>query len=268
MDSKNYEFIIEYLEFLKLKGKIKIETIDCYKKEIEDFVDFISPESVLDVTNFRFIKYIETLEKKYSLGGIRRKIAAINGLYKYYLKKGIITIDPIEGVKVVNNQVKENNYIKQIEINKLLESCDKDPRGERDKLLIMLLSTSGFKINDLLKIRLRDILNYKEINIIKKNGILIISLDEIQRDILKRFINESNPLIEEEKNEFLFKELSRQNFRARFKRCCKNAGIDEEISPNEIKELAIEEKKALEESVEEKKKRKRAEYFKIGIGDD
>ena len=54
-----------------------------------------------------------------------------------------------------------------------------------------------------------------------------------------KYILEMRDKIDEPKGEYLFKNLSRQNFRARFIKYSKLAGIEAAVSPNEVKNTII-----------------------------
>lgn len=264
----NNKKVESYLQGLEHQGQINRETLEGYKKELELFKEFVYPESLVTQTNYGILRYIEKLKERYSPLTIKKKVTILNGFYKYLLKKEIIEVNPVEGVTLPTNQKARERQVDKGEIRSVLDYCDNDPKGTRDKLLITLISLSGEKINDLLSIKLDDIILFKEINILKKKGIIKVELDEESSQLLRDYIENKRDKIEEPREEYLFKNLSRQNFRARFIKYCKMAGINEEISPVEIKKIVKKERDSLvEEGLEREKKIKEA-YIKIGIGDD
>ncbi len=264
----NIEIINAYIESLSKEKKISESTIEVYKKEINEFIDYIYPENIVSINSFNIMRYIEKLKENYSERTIKRKLISINGLYKYLFKKEIILLNPLEEIKFEVASRETSTTFNNGEINILLDYCEENPKGIRDKLLISLLMSSGVKINDLLGIKLKDIIGFKEINILKKNGRISIFLEEKDGNLLKKYILENRDKIEEERDEYLFKNLSRQNFRARFIKYSKMAGIKGEMSPNEIKKI-VEQKKNYEKLDKiDTLEKIRAEYIKIGIGDD
>lgn len=264
----NIEIIHTYIESLSREKKISQNTIEVYKKEINEFIDYIYPENILSVNSLKIMKYIEQLKENFSERTIKRKLISINGLYKYLFRKEMILLNPLEEIKFQIASKETSTNFNNGEINNLLDYCEENPKGIRDKLLINLLLSSGLKINDLLDIKLKDIIGFEEINILKKNGRISISLEEKDRNLLKRYILENRNKIDEEREEYLFKNLSRQNFRARFIKYSKMAGIKGDISPNEIKKITEQKKNSEKLDKIDTLEKIRAEYVKIGIGDD
>ncbi|MGL5054234.1 MAG: tyrosine-type recombinase/integrase [Fusobacteriaceae bacterium] len=264
----NIELIYTYIESLSREKKISQNTIEVYQKEIGEFIDYIYPENILSANNLKVMRYIEKLKENYSERTIKRKLISINGLYKFLFKNEIILLNPLDGIKFEIAPKKTSTNFNNGEINTLLDYCEENPKGVRDKLLISLLLSSGLKINDLLDIKTKDIIGFEEINILKKNGRISISLEEKDKILLKRYILENRDKIEEEREEYLFKNLTRQNFRARFIKYSKMAGIKGDISPNEIKKITEQKKNSEKLDKIDTLEKIRAEYIKIGIGDD
>ncbi|MGL4687298.1 MAG: tyrosine-type recombinase/integrase [Fusobacteriaceae bacterium] len=251
------------------KGRVSKETIEIYKNEIESFLNFIGDDDILKVSPLKILNYIEFLKKNFSDSSVKRRLASVNGFFKYLLKKEKINSNPIEGINVKIEVKPIKSKVEIEEIDSILDCCPKDPKGQRDKLIIELFKSSGLKISEILEIKISDIIKNKEINILKKTGKIVINLNEKETDSLKKFIEEFRNQIDEKKENYLFKELTRQNFRARFMKYCKLAGIEGQISPIEIKKtvkkLNIAKEKSESSSYID---RIRDVYMKIGIGDE
>ncbi|MGL5123542.1 MAG: tyrosine-type recombinase/integrase [Fusobacteriaceae bacterium] len=258
-----------YIINLIKKGRVSKETIEIYRNEIEDFIKFLENDDILKITPLKILSYIKNLKKNLLDSSVKRRLASINGLFKYLLKKEKITCNPIEGINIKIEIKPIKTKVEIEEINSILECCPKDSKGQRDKLVIELFKSSGLKISEILEIRMSDIINNKEINILKKTGKVVVNLNEKEATSLKEFIEEFRNEINEKKENYLFKELTRQNFRARFIKYCKLAGIKEEISPIEIKKtvknLIIAKEKQESSSYIDRIK---DVYMKIGIGDE
>ncbi len=267
-NSSNIDIMKSYIEAIEKEGKVSVNTIEVYKKEINEFAEYIYPENLLNINSLKIMKYIEKLSEKYSSRTIKRKLISLNGLYKYFFKTEKILLNPLEEIKFKVQIEEERVNIEKGEIKSLLDCCEETPKGFRDKLLINLLMKSGVKINDLINIKLKDIIGFQEINILKKNGRIAISLDESGKELLEKYILEMRDKIDEPKGEYLFKNLSRQNFRARFIKYSKLAGIEAAVSPNEVKNLSNVSKSAEKLERETFLEKIREKYIEIGIGDD
>lgn len=259
----NLEFLKEYIELLKKYGKNSEETIEIYRREIEDFLTFISQDKITELEEDIGIRYVENLRKKFSPLSIKRKIASVNGFFKYLIKKSVIEQNPFSEIKISQEQKENSPKVTTGEIVRIMDYCKSDHKGKRDRMIIYLLFISGLKINQILKIKKENILNPREITILEKKGIETIRLDSQGTEILRDYLEETE--LESEEN--LFGDLSRQTFRARFMKYCQEAGIGIPVSPIEIKKSVAEKKReniTANDFFQEMKK----EYMKIGIGDE
>ncbi|MGL5050293.1 MAG: tyrosine-type recombinase/integrase [Fusobacteriaceae bacterium] len=265
LNSESLKLKEQYINELVRKEKISMMTLDVYSKEIDEFMEYLDEESLLKVRPLKIMNYIQFLKKKYSDITVKRKIASLKGLYKYFLKKELIEASPLEGIKV---QIKEKKIDSKAGIghfNRILDFCHSDPKGLRDKMIITLLMKKVFKINDILNIKTSEIINEQEINTLILGEITAINLNKDEANLLKEY-SENRIKILEKKENYLFKEITRQNFRARFQKYCRLAGI-EEFSPSEIKKT-IKKHEEKTQNKDEFFQKIREEYIRIGIGDD
>lgn len=266
---ENKEIILLYRENLEKNIKLSQDTMNIYIREVEDFKKFIFPENLLSIDQLIIMNYIAKLKEKYSEKTIKRKLVSLNRFYIFAEKKEFIRNNPVQGINIDKKDSIKEIKINHGEIINILDFCPNDVKGKRDRLVITFLMETGLKIREILDIKLSEITNNNEINILKKTGKITIHLSEDSVEKLKNFIENERNKIKEERVEYLFKNLSRQNFRARFIKYCKEAGINEKISPVEIKKSVkmSEFNKENTEKYEYLDKLKQ-EYMKIGIGDD
>lgn len=263
---------MELLEnFIKYKAdskSLKKETLDLYHGDIKDFESFIEKD-FLDIRKEDILKYIEFLKKNYQPNSILRKVSTIKTFYKYLLEKRLINDNPSDGIVIEKAPEKELETLEIWEINNILDTCGKDYKGVRDRLLIKLLVETNLSINDILKIKISDLelVSYKIIYNDEKGEKIGIS-DELSKE-LENYIKEVRTHLVSGNSNLVFYGFSRQSFRARFISLGKKCGIEREITPNMLRNTLKTMVKCSDEINEEQffldLKEK---YFKIGIGDD
>lgn len=263
---------MELLEnFIKYKAdskSLKKETLDLYHGDIKDFESFIEKD-FLDIRKEDILRYIEFLKKNYQPNSILRKVSTIKIFYKYLLEKRLISDNPSDGIVIEKAPEKELETLEIWEINNILDTCGKDYKGVRDKLLIKLLVETNLSINDILKIKISDLelVSYKIIYNDEKGEKIGIS-DELSKE-LENYIKEVRTHLVGGNSNLVFYGFSRQSFRARFISLGKKCGIEREITPNMLRNTLKTMVKCSDEINEEQffldLKEK---YFKIGIGDD
>ena len=268
METDIKELKNRYISELKKLEKVSGTTISIYEKEIVEFIEYLKEEDALKIGALKIDFYIKKMKEIYSEVSVKRKIASLNGFYKYLQKRGDVETNPFFGIKfVVGKTVEQRVEIPFYEFEKIKQSCDETPKGIRDKFFITLLMKKNIKINDIVNIKMKDVIKKNEICSLKKTEIKVIFLEPCEEKLLEEYLA-NRDLIEEGFEEKLFKGLTRQNFRIRFQNYCKNLGL-KEMSPSQIKNTI--QKIEVRESLENnslKLEKIREEYMRIKIGDE
>lgn len=258
-------------DFIKYKFDskgLKKETLDLYSGDIKDFQEFLSKD-LLDVTREGILKYVEYLKNNYQPNSILRKISTLKTFYKYLLEKRMIDDNPTDGIVIEKAPEKELEILEFWEINNILDSCNKDSKGLRDRLVIKLLVETNLSINDILKIRLSDLELFSYAFIFNEDKGEKIKISEELSAELELYVKETRDKLLAVKSNLVFPGFSRQAFRARFISVGKKCGIEREITPNMLRNTLKTMVKYNDESNEEQFLLDLKEkYFKIGIGDD
>ncbi|MGL4391937.1 MAG: tyrosine-type recombinase/integrase [Fusobacteriaceae bacterium] len=263
----------EYLNYLKSNQKVSDRTCEIYKYEIQFFMDFLRGDSILEVTP-RIIETYSGYLKKIGMSNvsIKRKLASLSGFYRYLLRREKIFSNPVTNAKFEYGE--ENNSrakkVIEIDVQKILEYCPDDQYGMRDKVVIRLLESTNLNITQVLALEMKEIISSREINLIKKNKKIIINIeDEKLVEDFKKYLEESRDRIQEENTHKVFKDFSRQTFRSRFIKYSALAGYEDTIiSPSDVKKSNKKKFGSEEEIKADFFEKLRAEYMRIGIGDD
>ncbi|WP_432204856.1 tyrosine-type recombinase/integrase [Cetobacterium somerae] len=262
------ELLKNFIKYKSDSKGLKKETLELYRGDIKDFEEFIEKD-LLEIKKEDILKYIEFLKKNYQPNSIIRKISTIKTFYKYLLEKRMIDDNPTEGITIEKAPERELETLELWEINNILDTCTKDYKGTRDRLVIKLLVETNLSINDILKIQISDLemSSYEYIFNDDKGEKIQIS-EEVSKDLEYYVKNVRDKLFSGNSN-LVFFGFSRQSFRARFIALGKKCGIEREITPNMLRNTLKTMVKYNDEINDEQffldLKEK---YFKIGIGDD
>lgn len=259
----------EFIEFKSSSKGTKRDTLEAYKRDIDEFQKFIG-KNFLEIEENDILKYIERLKKEYSKNSIIRKISSLRVFFKYLFKKNLIDIVPTTGINIEKAKETKKEILENWEINAVLDTPNENEKDVRDKLLIRVLVETGITINEALKLRVSQLefFSYKHVSIDDNKE--IIEIDSKLGERIKNYIkNEREKIGENQNSDLLFSGLTRQNFRARIINLGKRANLDRVISTsmirNNIKEKVIKKDNIIKEKMEEIIRKK---YFEIGIGDD
>ena len=132
--------IDDYLVFLgKLEGDIKLEDAD--SDVVRDWVE-------------------DMMERGYKATNTCKKLSAVKSLYKYALRKGIITHDPAHSISGPKKQKALPVFLKDNEAEELFDGIEWD-RDDiidvRARTLLLLLYTTGIRRAELISLRDQDV---------------------------------------------------------------------------------------------------------------
>jgi len=132
--------IDDYLVFLgKLEGDIKLEDAD--SDVVRDWVE-------------------DMMERGYKATNTCKKLSAVRSLYKYALRKGIITHDPAHSISGPKKQKALPVFLKDNEAEELFDGIEWD-RDDiidvRARTLLLLLYTTGIRRAELISLRDQDV---------------------------------------------------------------------------------------------------------------
>jgi integrase/recombinase XerD len=236
------EAVRDYLQFEELERGLSPNTLDAYRRDIEEFLDFQKPSSVLSIGGRAVNEYLSKLDglnRKPS--SIARKISAVRGFYKYLMEKERVLENPFEFARAPRISRYHPDYLSVEEIKMILEKPDrKTAIGIRDAAMLELLYGSGMRISELIGLRLSSI--YGEVGFIKiagkGNKERLVPYGEYARRAIERYLTEVREKLKAEaQSEFLFlsnrkRRFSRVGVWKMIKKYALAAGINKKVTPH------------------------------------
>ncbi len=238
----------QFINYLQIEKGLTNNTIESYKTDLEQFIDFIKGKDISDIKNVSSLilsQYISHLRKiKLSSRSIARKVTAIRMFFKYLIIDRIITNNPASLLEIPKIGIHLPEYLTLSEVDALLNIFDIENSYElRDKAIIELMYSSGLRVSEIINLRLDDI-NLEE-GFIKIKGKgekeRIVPLGKIAISILKKYLIEMrHKLAKNSNNNYLFLnwrggKLSRVSIWKIIKFYARKAGIKKEISPHTLR---------------------------------
>lgn len=203
------ESFLRYIEFEKRFSK---HTVVSYKTDLSQFQNFLSSTYELENTqdaSFPMIRswIADLVDSKNEPRSVNRKIASLRSFYKFLLRQGHIAKDPMLKVRVLKTQKRLPEFVKEEEINHLLDHAvfDNTFEGLRDKLILELLYGSGMRLAELLQLTDASInFNARTIRVLgKRNKERIIPFGENLVSIIKNYQEARNREVSTKDNTLL-----------------------------------------------------------------
>ena len=235
-----------FLDFLKNDKKLSENTLQSYKRDLEQFREYITEvgikyNKVTEKHIEEYLNYLKENDRKPST--ISRMIASIRSFYQYEIKIKKLENNPTEKIQSPKIEKKAPSILTSKEVELLLEQPkDVDLKGIRDKAMLEFAYATGMRVTEIISLNIEDVNIDQESVICKsKEKQRIIPLGKISLAALKEYINEArNILVKSDKEQALFvnlngKRLTRQGFWKIIKYYQEQANIDKDITPHTLR---------------------------------
>lgn len=167
--------IARFIDYLDLECRYSPNTIISYKKDLEDFVDFLQhteSHQLLENADKKMIRnfIIHLTENKISKRSINRKLSCLRSYYNFLLKIGDIKVSPVESVISLKFYPEKQIPLSPEEMGKLSNLWNHEPEI-LPQLIIETLYQTGIRKAELCNMILKNVdIDGREIKIIGKGN--------------------------------------------------------------------------------------------------
>ncbi len=235
-----------FLEFLENEKKLSDNTLQSYRRDIEQFEEYVETNRInfLKFTQEdtkAYLKYLQEVGKKTST--ISRNLASLRSFYQFLIRIKKVKNDPTEGIQSPKVEKRIPSVLTSQEVELLLDQPKNvDLKGTRDKAMLEFAYATGMRVTEIISLNLEDV-NLEEGFVICKQGSKQrnIPLGSLSQKALAQYINEArNVLIKNDKEKALFvningKRLTRQGFWKIVKYYKEQAHITKDITPHVLR---------------------------------
>jgi integrase/recombinase XerC len=152
--------IESFLRYIEFEKRFSAHTVVSYKTDLSQFADFLSLQfetSAPEEANFGMVRswVADLVDAENEPRSVNRKIASLRSFYKFLLRQGTITKDPMVKIKVLKVQKRLPSFVKEEEMNMILDHVvfATTLEGYRDKLIMELFYGSGMRLAELLQLK-------------------------------------------------------------------------------------------------------------------
>jgi len=204
-----------FIEFLQVEKRESKNTVLAYQEDLTQFFDFI--KNILEINTLEDIKasdirtWVVTLleDDAHSARTVNRKLSALKAYYRYELKVGRVTVNPMLQIHSPKFHKKLPEFVEQDDMEKLFTSnlFEDSFEGLRDQTIMEMFYATGMRLSELLNIKKQDIDLYEDtVKVLgKRNKERIIPFGKRMRDLLTKYIeNYEKKFSPDIKNYYIF----------------------------------------------------------------
>lgn len=143
----------KFLVYLKIEKNYSPHTLTGYTADLSEFYNFLGELSVIKIEKDAVRRYLAHLsQNQISKRTVARRMATLRTFYKFLLREGYITKNPISSLRNPKLEKKLPMVLDEAEIDRLLLSPEDDLSGRRDKAILETLYSSGMRVSELVRL--------------------------------------------------------------------------------------------------------------------
>ena len=235
----NTQVLSEYLDFLEIEKGLSQNTLDAYRRDMNNFFDFCCDIDLNNIQRTQINTYIRNLhEKDYSPTSIIRKIASLRGFFKWANANNIIKTNPA----LTLEQPKVPQRLPKVISIQDIENILNQNLTKQERVIVELLYGCGLRVSELVNLQITNYdLNGKYVQCIGKGSKeRIIPLGTKAILAIKEYLPEREFLIQKYKlitKQFLITENGKKITRQEIYTFIHNQGkkLHKSISPHTLR---------------------------------
>lgn len=163
-----------FTNYLKLERALSGNTVEAYKRDMHEFVNFLVDEDIKVGPEGVKLKHLESYLRWVNTQGKNartqaRNISGIRAFYRYLIIEDLLDVDPTTLLESPKLQQKLPDVLSYEDIDKLISQIDQSkPEGVRNKAMIETLYGCGLRVSELTGLKISNL--HFDVGFIKVTG--------------------------------------------------------------------------------------------------
>lgn len=155
-------WIESFINYIRYERGFSPLTVVSYKNDLIQFRNFLGAEDLdpkeIDLEAVRSWE-VSLMDRENLATTVTRKISTLHSFFKYAVKQGELQASPIRGLKLPKKKKPLPLFLKQSEMDSLIDDIDFGDgfRAVRDKLILLMFYSTGVRRAELVGLRDQDI---------------------------------------------------------------------------------------------------------------
>lgn len=149
-------WIPPFLTYLESECSRSQQTVETYRICLEQFERYMADQEGKpnwDNADRDLVRdwMVELMEQGETARTICKKLSALKTFYRYLLGRGLVKSDPVSSLQGPKKEKNLPVYVREAEMNQLLDGnyFEGVPDGERDRLILLILYSTGIRRSEL-----------------------------------------------------------------------------------------------------------------------
>ncbi len=153
--------VSQFLRHLRDERRLSANTIAAYRRDLIQLTAFLGSQRITDWQGLdprRARGFVTVLHRQGCSGRtIRRSLSAARTFYRYLLREGLATRNPLTGITAPKLKKRLPKALSADEASEFVAIPAKDPLSVRDRAILEFMYSSGLRLAELVAIDLNDL---------------------------------------------------------------------------------------------------------------
>ena len=199
------EMVIEsFLDYLRLERGYSLKTITSYETDLREFQQFF--ESLDSSLTFQTVDAdivrnwsMSLMSQGMKASSVNRKLSALRSLYHFLLRKGEVSVTPMQKVKGPKKKKPLPTFLRVEDMDHLLDDVSFPPgwEGARDRLILQMFYETGMRRAELVGLDEKDVDLYRmQIKVTgKRNKQRMIPFGDDLRKAIEQYVEQKRQMV-------------------------------------------------------------------------
>lgn len=239
----------EFNHYLLLERGLSAHTLEAYRRDLRQFIAWLQEQQghsdLLVVTTELLKAFVaDRFEQGKNARSVARSVSALKTFYYWLLDEGQVSVNPVSLLPKISQVKKLPGVLSEWDVDALLAQPDRaDPIEARDRCMLELLYATGLRVSELVGLQTGQVSIQQGLVRVTGKGQKerLVPLGQFALDELEDYLRHTRPLIADiGDSDVLFPSrkggfMTRQAFWYRIKKYALQAGIEQQISPHQLR---------------------------------
>ena len=231
----------QFLDYLMLERGLSHNSVEAYRRDLEAHFGALRLQRISKLNQVReehLMHYLTALRGRAAPSTVMRKLSAIKGFYRYWVREGKLKQDPTAQLDSPRSRRHLPQTLTLEEVERMIKEAGRAKRnGARDAAMLELLYASGLRVSELVNLQVDQLnLNLGFLRCVGKGSKeRIVPLGRKAIAVIEEYLKQRPP-----QTPMLFpgrrgKQLTRIACWQLVRRYARQAGITQSISPHTLR---------------------------------
>lgn len=199
--TERIDFLENFRDYLQFEKNCSPHTVRNYISDLRQYLAFLAEREIktLKIDRLTIRSWLANLQRKIGKNSVGRKVASVRGFYRYLLREGEISSNPMEEISIPKAEKRLPKFFSVDDVFRLVESPKSDKKlVVRDRAILELLYSSGLRVSELTGLNVTDIdMKAEMIKVVGKgNKERMIPIGGKAIEAIKTYINNKGEVCE------------------------------------------------------------------------